>query len=877
MIGRTLSRYTITAHLGSGGMGDVYRATDTTLGRDVAIKVLRAEVAHDPDRLARFDREARVLASINHPHIAAVYGLEEADGQKLLVMELVEGETLKQRIARGPMPLDEAVTIASQICEALDAAHERGLVHRDLKPANVKLAADGAVKVLDFGLAKAMEADSARAAAAADQTTSAATTSPVTTRAGVVLGSAAYMSPEQARGRAVDRRTDIFSLGSVVFEMLTGRRAFTGDSAADVMGAVLRSEPNWAWLPGDLPPGVRRVLASCLEKDPRRRRRDARDVMLDLQRALAESEAGSTEAFVPRGGGRLGWIAAAAFALIAIAAVTMLLLPASVPPEVRLEISTDGYASPAQFALSPDGRSLVYVARIGGVSELWLRQLDTVGARKLAGTEGAAFPFWSADSAAIGFFAGGELKRIDIAGGSPRAVTGATTNGGGAWNREGVMLVAMGAAGPLFRVPASGGEAAPATTMAPNHRSHRLPSFLPDGRRFLYFVEGAAGAQGIYLGSLDGRDATYLAPSESSGVFLPPRHVAFVREDTLFAIEFDPDRGQVRGEPQIIASPVAIDALNRASAVSASDGGLLAYRIGEDRRVLRWYDQAGQLLEGVTEPDSSGLSYPELAPDGRQVAVDRLQSGNRDVWLLDLARRAFARFTLDPTAEATPVWSPDGRYVAYRSNRSGPDGLYRKPVSSAGQEESLHQSNRALSPQSWSGDGRFLLYHETASHGSFDLWALPLTGADHTPVAVATTPFDEWQGEFSPDGKWVAYTTTASGRPEVVVQSFPEAAGRWPVSTSGGAQPRWRRDGKEIYFLAPDGRLMAAAVRADSATFEVDAPRALFQARAVYGGTGLGSRAQYAVSAGGRFLINEQAEDPRSRSVTILLNWKARE
>jgi eukaryotic-like serine/threonine-protein kinase len=501
MIGTKLAHYEITSHLGTGGMGEVYQATDSKLARSVAVKFLPEAFSHDSERVARFEREARMLASLNHPHIAGIYGLEESGERKFLVMELVEGETLAERIKRGPIPVDESLSIAKQICEALEAAHEKGIVHRDLKPGNVKITPDGKVKVLDFGLAKAFEAEASKSNVSQSPTLSMAATN-----AGMILGTAAYMSPEQVKGQQVDRRTDIFAFGAVLYEMFTGRAVFEGEDVQDILGAVLKSEPDWTRLPAETPPGVRKLLRLCLEKNAKNRRSDATDVRVDIEQALVEPVTAMPET-PPARGARLAWIAFAAALLaavvLAIPAVRYLReTPPSSPPETRTEIVTPATEDPISFALSPDGRQIVFAASGGGASRLWLRSLAATAAQPLAGTEGAVSPFWSPDSRSIGFFADNKLKRLDIGGGAPQTLATVSTTRGGTWNADGVILFTPAQGSPLFRVPASGGEAV-AVTKLDRQTSHRFPFFLPDGRQFLFLAQGTPETAGIYLGSLD--------------------------------------------------------------------------------------------------------------------------------------------------------------------------------------------------------------------------------------------------------------------------------------------------------------------------------------------------------------------------------------
>jgi serine/threonine protein kinase len=590
LVGRQVGAYQIVSHLGTGGMGEVYRARDTKLGRDVAFKVLPASFASDPDRLARFEREARLLAALNHPHIGAIYGVEDAANIRGLVLELVEGPTLADRLQQGPVPLSEALRMAQQIADALDAAHEKGIIHRDLKPANVKIAPEGTVKVLDFGLAKA---------AAADGSTPDLSQSPTVTvggtRDGIILGSAAYMSPEQARGKPVDKRTDIWAFGCVVYEMLTGRPAFAGETVTDTLAAIVEREPDWRALPSPTPVGVRRLLRRCLEKDRQERLHDIADARLEIKEALTAPDTTANSRAVPLWRRTLP----GAVALVLLVGLGLLSFihfretpPPLTPPEMRLEIVTPTSADPISFALSPDGRQLVFVASGDGPSRLWLRPLAATAAQPLAGTEGAAYPFWSPDSQSIGFFGDGKLKRVDIGGGPPQTLADASARGG-TWNADGVILFAQTINGPLFRIPASGGEAVAVTRQG----QHRFPQFLPDGRQFLFYALGTPDTSGIYLGSLDSGQTKRLTVADTAGVYAPSGWLVWVRGSTLVAQHLDLERRALAGDPVTVAAPVGFEDTINAGAFSVSAAGLMAYRpAGPSRRQLRWFDRTGKAL-----------------------------------------------------------------------------------------------------------------------------------------------------------------------------------------------------------------------------------------------------------------------------------------
>jgi eukaryotic-like serine/threonine-protein kinase len=870
-VGQQLGSYEIVSLLGKGGMGEVYRARDSKLKRDVAIKVLPEEFSRDQDRVSRFQREAEVLASLNHTNIGSIYDLQDANGSRFLIMELVEGETLAERIRRGALPVDEALQIAKSICEALEAAHEKGIIHRDLKPSNVKILPDGKVKVLDFGLAKAMESGPANAAVSHSPTLSMAATN-----AGLILGTAAYMSPEQAKGRRVDRRTDIFAFGCVLYEMLTGRPAFDGEDVTDILSRILQREPDWTLLPGGVPVRIRELLQLCLQKDLRKRRSDAADVRIDIEQALAAQPEAAALPAAPRSRERRTWIVSAVL-LIAIAALAVpafRYLTETVPPEMRLDIETPPSTAPLEFALSPDGMRLAFVANDNGAQRLWVRPLNATSAQPLPGTDGADYPFWSPNSRSIGFFAAGKLKRIDIAGGPPQILAEAPSFRGGAWNNAGVILFAPTSIGPLSRVSATGGTPEVVTHLEQGQASHRFPQFLRDGNHFLFYMQATPERAGVYLGSIEGNDLKRLVASDGTAAWLPPGWLLYLQQGTLRAQQLDTSRGILVGNPVTVADPVGYDVAFFYGGFSVSAEGTIAYRTSTGTRTqLTWFDRSGKAARTVGDPDDTGLGYPELSPDGRRVAVDRTVQGNQDIWLIDLLRGGLTRFTFDAAIDRRPIWSPDGSQILFASNRKNHFDLYTKPSSGAGNEQLLLESPNQKNPNSLSFDGRFLIYGEDLPNKGRDVFLLPMQG-DRKPVAVINSEFDERNPEFSPDGRWVAYHSNESGRFEIYVVPFPSGGGKWQVSTNGGISPRWRRDGKELFFIAPDGAMMAATVSASGASFDAAPPVALFQTRIVGGGSNFINKAQYAVSAAGRFLINVPAGEATTAPITLLMNWK---
>jgi len=902
--GSRLGPYEVTALLGEGGMGQVYRATDTNLKRQVAIKVLPASVAGDADRLARFQREAEVLAALNHPNIAQIYGLEKSDGMTALVMELVEGENLSQRIARGAIPLDEALPLAKQIAEALEAAHEQGIIHRDLKPANIKVRPDGTVKVLDFGLAKALDPAAASSPEAMNSPT---ITSPAMTQAGMILGTAAYMAPEQARGKTVDRRADIWAFGAVLCEMLTGQRAFGGEDIAQTLANVINKEPAWEALPPTTPARIRSIVAGCLVKDPRQRLRDMGDVRLALEGAF-ETAAPQTTATSSAKGGRLAWMTGLAAAAVLVAAAMTLPAvrhmretPTPAPPETRLEIATPATSDVVSFAVSPDGRQIVFVASGDGGSRLWVRPLDTTAAQPLAGTDGATYPFWSPDSRSIGFFADGKLKRLDLSGGAPQTLAPAGLARGGAWSADGVILFAPSNIGPLSRVPAGGGDVVPVTALGAGQNAHRFPQFLPGGRQFLYYAAGAVETAGIYLGALDATAVTRVTAADTAGAYLPTGPgstdafreggwLLFGQQGTLVARRFDAARGALSGDRVTVADALATDANGNVGAFSVSATGLVTYRAGGAARTqLTWFNRAGQPLGTLGAPDAAQFE-PTLSPDGRQVAVERRAQGNIDIWLIDTARTT--RFTFGPAIDRWPVWSPDGSRLVFSQQRAGTFDLYQKPANGAGAEALLLASPESKAATSWSPDGRSLLYTNVSPKTSNDVWVLPMalrpsTGSgrpdlvegrepqgDPKPLPFLNSTFDERSSAFSPDGHWVAYESDESGRSEIYVRPFPGPGGQWQVSTAGGKDPRWRPDGKELYYVSPDGRLMAAPIGSSGTALQPGLPTALFQPRIAGGGGRFGgTRQQYDVAPDGRFLINVNVDEGTAAPITVITNW----
>ena len=873
--GTRLGVYEVVASIGEGGMGHVFRARDTKLDRDVAIKILPEAFAHDADRLVRFQREAKTLASLNHPNIAAIHGLEESGGVTALVMELVEGDDLSQRIARGAIPLDEALPIAKQIAEALEAAHEQSIIHRDLKPANIKLRPDGVVKVLDFGLAKAFEPLSA---GGPDATASPTIASPARTGVGVLLGTAAYMSPEQAKGLPADKRSDVWAFGCVLFEMLTGRLAFEGDTTTEVLSGVLKSEPNWQLLPANTPQGLRRVLRRCLQKESRLRLHDIADARIDIDELRNEPRTHLDG--IPgtqRPNARFVWFVATAVLIVAgVAGSFWLLRSPSSSPERRVEITTPPTLDPVTLSISPDGEKVAFVATFEGRSLLWVRSLVSGSSRPLPGTDYAQYPFWSPDSRALGFFAGGKLNRIDVDGASVQTLTNAQAGIGGTWNQDGTILFSTSNGRPTSRISETGGMPVDVTKVEPPQTTHRFPQFLPDGRHFLYYVTGSPEVRGIHVGQLDGSPGRRLLVTDTLAVYAAG-HVLFVRQGTLLAQAFDHERLQLTGDPFRVAEHVALNARVAAElALSTSSTGSIAFRTDSaaGRRRIEWFDRFGKQV-GTLGDDMDGFS-PALSPDGRRVALYRTINGDQDIWWLEPGRGGVGiRFTTDPSADNSPVWSRDGSRILFSTNRTRMRSIFEGSIDGTGSERLFLQTDQNVVPLDWSPDGT-LLYRSNDPKTNFDIWAM---SSDGKKFPVVKTSFDEREAQFSPDGKWIAYQSNQSGRFEIYVQAFPGPGTPLPISssTNGGAQVRWRSDGKELFYIALDGRLIAVPVTLSSdGMIDAGPPVPLFFTRIVGGPVQGTDPHQYAVSRDGqRFLISTVTEVDNS-PITVILNWKGK-
>jgi serine/threonine-protein kinase len=890
--GTKLGPYEVREQVGAGGMGEVYLAQDTKLKRDVAIKMLPEQFAQDPDRLARFRREAQVLASLNHPNIAAIYGLEESGSQPCLVMEYVPGETLRDRIVRdGPVPMEEALGIASQICEALEHAHEKSIIHRDLKPANVKLTPEGKVKVLDFGLAKAFAPDASSGQGPyldSNSPTVAPGASP--TLPGVILGTAAYMSPEQAKGKAVDRRSDIWALGCVLYELITGKPAFDGETVTEVLGSVLKAEPDWAALPKGTPPTILTLLRRCLTKDAANRSRDAGELRLQIQDARFASAPSTSTVMGPAPAAtRRRWLMLGALACVLVAAIAGMavwsLRPAAsarpvervtsaLPPSMTIVPGNAGL-----LALSRDGSRLAYVAvGPGSPSELYLRAMDAPEAIRLAGTEAAQDPFFSPDGQWVGFFPAGPgvLKKISVSGGTPLTLCVVSANSrGGAWGLDDTIIFGTQATGGLFKVSAAGGQPEPLTTLLPGETSHRWPQFLPDGKTILFTV-GTSGnydeAQ-IAVQRLDSREHKIVVRGGTSGRYIPSGQLVYYRAGTLMAVPFDTDTLEVKGSAAPVIEGVLGNPLYGTAQFTFSYSGSLAYLPGSSQFVTQsmvWVNRQGVATPLPAPPRS--YRAPRISPDGRQIAVG---IGN-DVWIYEIARDTLTRLTFEKSNAGTAAnWTPDSKRIVFPSDRAGPVNLFWKPVDGSGPEERLTTSSNLQRASSFSPDGRFHVFTEVDPKAASDLWILPMDG-DRKPRVFLQTPAAESSGQFSPDGRWIAYVSNESGRPEVYVRPFPGPGGKWQISSEGGTELAWNPKGKELFYRtgAQKEEMMVVDYQTEP-TFSAGKPRLLFEGNYVANAPTSGG-AFYSVSPDGqRFLMTQVPEQQQSSltQVNMVLNW----
>jgi Tol biopolymer transport system component/tRNA A-37 threonylcarbamoyl transferase component Bud32 len=901
LIDTTLSHFRITAKLGEGGMGEVYLAEDTTLGRQVAIKVLPKSFTADSERLARFKREARVLAALEHPNIATLYEVGEADGVHFLVMQLADGEDLATHLQLGPIPVHETLEIALQIAQALEAAHDSGIVHRDLKPANVTLAPDGQVKVLDFGLAKAMENGSG-SDQDSSQTPPGLSLSPTLTaqmtQDGVLLGTAAYMSPEQARGKPVDRRTDNWAFGALLWEMLTGERCFSGETVTDLLSSITRDEPDLDRLPADTPPRIRELISRCTRKEISQRLQHIGDGRVLLEEVLAGKASAGFQvpgdiAFAAASAsksGRLGWLIAAGLAVLAgvlgiaqlpiggpeVPTVQSLTVSINPPEGVRL-VPGGGLAGPP--VLSPDGQQIAYVGRDGASKQsIFVRPLDEPEARKLEGTEGAHRLFWSPDSQSIGFFTVGAMHRVPAVGGPVVHLADAPDGRGGSWGADGTILFAPNYTGGLFRVSEDGGAATPMTepggSDAPS--THRYPLLLPDGKHFLFLVRGrtVSGADtevsGTYLGSIEKGEMRKVLDAVSN-VLYAHEHLLFVRDGILMAQPFDPEQLEVEGEAKILAHNVRFDLRFSRGVFSAVDNGPLIYQQGEglSRSELRWHDQEGKVLGTVGEPDY--YVDPRIAPDNRRIVFRTANpAAGGTLWTQNLETGFRTRFTFPPADAYGPVWSPDGRHIAFGMVDDGERGVYVKATVGGTPEELLLEGY--FTPQGWSPDGKVLIARSASETGvGGDLWAVPLDkGAEPTKIAHNLEQLR--YARMSPDGRWILHCSAeASTGLYVRVEPFPPTGSKWQVSTGQAMEAVWTPEGDGIIFASIDGDVKRADIRTSEGSFEVVGIRDLFS-------TDLaqleGERLD--IAPDGRLLISVPLDHDIDHSITFETGWTSR-
>jgi eukaryotic-like serine/threonine-protein kinase len=882
--GTRLGPYEIQTLLGAGGMGEVYRALDTRLDRIVAIKVLRSHFSQDAERKRRLEREARAISGLNHPHICTLHDIGRQGDIDFLVMEYVVGETLAQRLEKGALPIDEMLQYAIEITDALDKAHRQGVIHRDLKPGNIMLTKPG-TKLLDFGLAKLQKQDLRVMQSGISEESTRATN---LTEPGTILGTFQYMAPEQLERREADARSDIFALGAVIYEMATGKKAFEGESPARQISAILEREPPpISKLRPEMPAMLDSVIQACLEKDPDERWQNAQDLTKQLkwigEGILGSQASAQAKARFPFREW-LAWLLAAGFLVVAVVSITAYVRRAPTKTQPIGFTITPPTKAKFQFfdspvAISPDGRHLVFgvIVQSQQRSLLWVRPLASHVARPLPGTEGGTTPFWSPDGRHVGFFAEGKLKTIELSGGIPQILCEAPSRPGGTWNDDGVII--FGGSEGLQRVSTAGGPVSRVTTAdeARMERYHMWPQFLPDGRHFLYLVQsGLPEVQGIYVGSLDSHDSKRLLPAGSKAAYVSPGYLLFAPEGTLMAQSFDADRLQLTGERFPVAENLWFYRGTGGGAFSVSKTGVLAYGTGGGQNSqLAWFDRGGRRL-GPPVAVGEYVSL-DLSPDESRVVLERLDPDLRtgDIWILDLARGVPSRFTFAPSWESWPIWSPDGQRIAFTSDRNTRGGLadiYQRATGASASEQILLRSQGPSFPTDWSLDGKLIIYQYGSPLAVFtnsDLWVLPLND-DRKKTPYVQTQFNESGGRLSPDGKWMAYASDESGNQEVYVQSFPNPGSKLRISLGGGSHPRWRRDGRELFYIASDENLMAVPIK-PGPTFEAGSPKTLFETRL---NDFHGTRNDYAATSDGqRFLINTRTEDKASSQIVVVTNW----
>jgi serine/threonine protein kinase/Tol biopolymer transport system component len=878
MIGKTLGHYRVGEQLGRGGMGEVYVADDLNLNRKVALKFLPEAFTGDPERMARFEREAKLLASLNHPNIAGIYGLEEAEGKRFIVMELVEGETLAERIARAPgrapLQIDETLDICRQIAQGLEAAHEKGVIHRDLKPANVMITEGDKVKILDFGLAKALSGEIQSVDSSHSPTITEAMTRP-----GIVLGTAAYMSPEQAKGKAVDKRADIWAFGCILYECLTGKRTFESDTVTETLAAILRSDPDWQALPATIPANIRFLLQRCLDKDVKRRFRDAADLSILIDAAGSMSDAASPAKR------RRSWIAWSAAAIMAVALILVLWLPwraerRAEQPLVRLDVDLGPdvslYVSAGpDVIISPDGKRIVFVSK----SRLFTRRLDKPNITELPGTEGAMSPFFSPDSQWVAFYAGGKLKKIAVEGGAAVTLCDASQLRGGSWGEDGNIIAGLLSSGPLSRIPSAGGIPTPVTELDQGEATHRWPQILPGGKAVLFTSHTSTvgfDRASIEVMSLGDHRRKTLQRGGTYGRYLPSGHLVYLNKGTLFAVPFDLEKLEVRGSPSPVLEEVASIQSVGSPKFDFSQNGTVVYRIGiagSELATLQWLDGTGRTQPLPANP---GLFLQQrLSPDGRLLALAKSSGDDVDIWTYDWQRDAMTRVTFGNGNFSWPVWGPDSRFIVFY----GVGGIFWARADGAGKPQLLIQSKKNQYPFSISPDGKQLAFAQLNQAGRWDLWTVPLE-TQHgemkagSPEIFLQTSANTFHPAFSPDGRWIAYMSRESGKAEIYVRAFPDKGGRWQVSNSGGYLPIWSRNGRELFYRTEGQQIMVATYTVKGDSFAADKPRIWTEKRLADTGT---SQNLDIAPDGKRFVVLMPADVPEDQKaqnhVTFLLNF----
>jgi serine/threonine protein kinase/Tol biopolymer transport system component len=882
--GTKLGSYEVVAQIGAGGMGEVYQAHDTKLGRDVAVKVLPEAFAHDPERLSRFQREAKMLASLNHPNIATIHGLEQSGGTSYLVMELVPGDTLQQRVKRdGPVPVEEALTIAKQIAEALEAAHEKSIIHRDLKPANVKLTPEGKVKVLDFGLAKAFSGDTAN-----DDPSNSPTLSAAATMHGTILGTAAYMSPEQARGKACDKRTDIWAFGCVLYELLTGKQAFQAETTTEILASVLREDPDWQALPENTPLLIRALLRRCLQKEMNKRARDAGDARIEIEEALAAPVTAELTTAAPTKGIRALWrrplilgLGSLLLGLVIASLATWNLKPSpalpsqpvsrmviNLPPGQQLAGLENGPA----VALSPDGTHLVYVATQGGTQQFYLRALDSLEAKPIPGTEGAVSPFFSTDGQWLGFFADGKLMKVLVSGGAAVTLGDALLPRGASWGSQGMIAFSPTNISVLLQVPDAGGTPQPLTRLEKGEGSHRWPEFLPGDKAVLFaagptaitFANSHVAVQSVGTGQ-----RRNLVQGGMSPRYAPSGHLVYAQGGNLMAVPFDPQGLAFTGAAVPVVEGVQQSPVSGAAQYSFSATGSLVYVSGgvqSAQSKLVWVNRNG-VEQPVAAPAHTYMA-PRLSPDGRRVAV-AITEQESQTWLYDLSRETLTRFTFEGNYNPVSVWTPDGKRIAFESNKEGPPNLFWQLADGSGSQERLTTSEYVNAPMSWSPDGQLLAFIELNPTTGFDIWVLKM--GDRKAQPFLRTRFNETAPRFSPDGRWLAYISDESSRFEIYVQPYPGPGGKWQISTEGGTEPVWNPNGRELFYRS--GNKMMAVDIATQPSFVAGKPRMLFEGPYVPPPVPISN---YDVSPDGqRFLMLKStvSTEAAATQINVVLNW----